>query len=260
LSGDSLLWALFGFSALLALLLTHVFAGRGAYPLIGAHFATIMTANIAHVVAPAQRRRLASLIAGLPADEADARIAGARALHNQYLALPTVFFMLSGHAPLLFAGPDNGVAAVFLVAGFFLIRRVWLKFSRGLGIDPKLALAAAACLLVALALSAPQGPPARGAASNAGAAIALAMRPGLPEARQVIDAHCVVCHAARPQMGGLTHAAGGLDFTKASEVGLHREAIMRAAVFSRAMPPPGAAPALGEDEKNLLVRWASRRD
>ncbi len=260
LSGDALLWALFGFSALLALLLTHVFAGRGAYPLIGAHLATIMTANIAHVVSPAQRRRLAGLRAGLPADETAAKMAGARALHNQYLALPTVFFMLSGHAPLLFAGPDNGVAAVLLIAGFFLIRRIWLKFSRGLGVDPKLGLAAAACLLVALALSAPQAPPAGGQARNAGAAIALALRPGITEVRQVIDAHCVVCHAAQPQMGGLAHAAGGLDFTKASEVALHRDAILRAAVYSRAMPPPAAAAALAADEKNLLVRWASRPD
>jgi uncharacterized membrane protein len=260
LSGDALLWALFGFCAFLALILTHIFAGRGAYPLIGAHFATIMTANIAHVLAPAQKRRLQNLRAVLPADEADAKAAGARALHNQYLALPTVFFMLSGHAPLLFAGPDNGVVAVLLIAGFFLIRRVWLKISRGLGVDGKLSVAAAACLTLAFALSWPGLPAAGRQAGDASEAIKFALRPSAAQAQTVIDAHCVICHAARPQMDGLAHAAGGLDFSRGANVAKYRDEILRAAVYSRAMPPPGAASGLDADEKRLLVRWAESVD
>ncbi len=257
LSGDALLWAVFVFAALLALALTHVFAGRAAYVLIGAHFGTLMVANIAHVVAPAQKRRLASLRAGLPADETDAKAAGVRALHNQYLALPTVFFMLSGHAPLLFAGPDNGLAAIAFIAGFFLIRRVWLQVSRGLGMDRRLAVAASACLLLGLALSAPRHPKADAEARNASEAIALAVRPGAGDAQKIVDGHCVACHAPNPQVAGLAGAAGGLDFTTPESVAKHRDAILRAAVYSRAMPPPGAAPALDADEKTMLVRWAA---
>jgi uncharacterized membrane protein len=260
LSGDALLWALFFFCAALALILTRVFPGRAAYPLIGAHFATIMTANIAHIIAPAQKRRLKGLRAGLPADEADAARAGARGLHNQYLALPTVFFMLAGHAPLLFAGPHNGAAAVLLIAGFFLIRRVWLKFSRGLGMDAKLSVAAAACLALAFALSWPSQPQAEKQASDAREAITLALRPSGTQAQAVIDAHCVFCHAARPQMAGLAHAAGGLDFSRAANVAKYRDEILRAAVYSRAMPPQGAVAGLDDAEKTLLARWAEGRD
>ena len=257
LNGDTLLWAVFVFAALLALALTHVFAGRAAYVLIGAHFGTLMVANIAHVVAPAQKRRLASLRDGLTADETHARTAGVRALHNQYLALPTVFFMLSGHAPLLFAGPDNGLAAIAFIAGFFLIRRVWLQVSRGLGMDRRLAVAASACLLLGLALSAPRHPKADAEARNASEAIALAVRPGAGEAQKIVDGHCVACHAPNPQVAGLAGAAGGLDFTTPKSVAQHRDAILRAAVYSRAMPPPGAAPALDAGEKTMLIRWAA---
>ncbi len=260
LCGDALLWGLFIFCALLALILTHVFAGRAAYPLIGAHLATIMTANIAHIIAPAQKRRLKTLRAGLPGDEADARQAGTRALHNQYLALPTIFFMLSGHAPLLFAGPNNGGAAILLIAGFFLIRRVWLKSLRGLGLDLKLSAAAVASILLAFALSWPARPPAERQASDAAGAIALALRPNGAQAQTIIDASCVPCHAARPTIEGLAHAAGGLDFSQAANVAKHRAEILRASVFSRAMPPPGAAPALDAADKNLLVRWAEGED
>ncbi|MGO8737479.1 urate hydroxylase PuuD [Rhodoblastus sp.] len=260
LCGDALLWALFIFCAFLALILTHVFAGRGAYPLIGAHLATIMTANIAHIIVPAQKRRLKALRAGLAGDEADLRRAGTRALHNQYLALPTIFFMLSGHAPLLFAGPHNGGAAIMFLAGFFLIRRVWLKNLRGLGVDWKLSAAATACLALAFALSWPARPPAERQASDASDAIAQALRPSGAQAQTVIDARCGPCHAARPQIDGLTHAAGGLDFSQAANVERHRDEILRAAVFSYAMPPPGAAPALDAADKNLLIRWAEGLD
>ncbi len=260
LCGDALLWGLFIFCGILALILTHVFAGRAAYPLIGAHLATIMTANIAHVIVPAQKRRLKALRAGLPGDDADLRRAGVRALHNQYLALPTIFFMLSGHAPLLFAGPNNGGAAILLIAGFFLIRRVWLKNLRGLGLDWKLSAAALASILLAFALSWPARPPAERQASDASKAIALALRPSGAQAQTLIDARCVPCHAAHPQIDGLAHAAGGLDFSLAANVEKHRAQILRAAVFSRAMPPPGAAPALDAADKNLLIRWAASQE
>ncbi len=50
LTGDQLLVALFVFSAVLGVLLTHVFAGRAAYLLLGANLATLMAANIAHAI------------------------------------------------------------------------------------------------------------------------------------------------------------------------------------------------------------------
>ena len=256
LIGDWLLVALFVFSAVLGLLLTHVFAGRAAYLLLGANLATLMTANIAHAIAPAQKRRLASLRAGQPADPADAKIAATRALHNQYLALPVVFFMLSGHAPLLFAGPWNGVAAAFFVASGFLTRRYFLKTYRGLGWDWKLAVAAGACLALGFFLSAPrEAPSEKAAARNAGDAIAFALRPGVAEARAIIEQNCVGCHAGAPAHPGLAHAAAGLDFSVAGAVEKHRREILRAAVFSRAMPPPGVAKPLDEDERLTLLRW-----
>jgi uncharacterized membrane protein len=46
-----------------------------------------------------------------------------------------------------------------------------------------------------------------------------------------------------------------LDFSVAGAVEKHRREILRAAVFSRAMPPPGVAKPLDEDERLTLLRW-----
>ncbi len=254
--GDALLIALFALCVALAFLLCHLFAGRAAYLLLGANLATLMTANIAHAIAPAQRRRLASLRAGLATDAADAKAAATRAMHNQYLALPVVFFMLSGHAPLLFAGPHRDVAAALFLGAGFLIRRLFLKNARAAGWDWKLAAGAGACLALAFWLSAPPRPQAEASARSAGAAIAQALRPGLEDARAIIEQNCAACHATSPQHPALAHAAAGLDFTISGNIDKYRRDILRAAVFSRAMPPPGVAPPLDREDRLTLLRWA----
>ena len=165
--------------------------------------ATLMAANIAHAIAPAQKRRLARLRAGQPADQTTPESAGVRALHNQYLALPMVFFMLSGHAPLLFAGPWNGVAAAIasrqrlsdpaILAASLIAAWVWT------GDSPS---RPSACLLLGLALSAPRraAKPKKRRRAMPATPSRFALRPGVAEAR----AHC------RAELRRLSrgHAAG----------------------------------------------------
>jgi uncharacterized membrane protein len=256
LGGDRLLVALYVFAAALGFLLTALFAGRAALPLLGAILATLMTANIAHVIVPAQKRRLASLRAGQKGDPIDAGNAATRALHNQYLALPVVFFMLSSHAPLIFAGPHNGAASALFLASGFLIRRFFLKRARGLGPDWMLAAMGSACIVLGLWLSAPSIPSPEKAARSAGEAIALVLHPDEQAAGSIVQGHCVICHSKAPLHPDLFHAAGGLDLSTAEQTTKHRAEILRSAVFSRAMPPPGAALALGDDERLTLLRWA----
>ena len=259
LAGDRLLIALYVLAAALALALCHLFSGRAAWLLLGANLATLMTANIAHVIAPVQRRRLASLRAGLAADAADAKAAATRALHNQYLALPVVFFMLSGHAPLLFAGPHRDLAAASFLAAGFLVRRLFLKKARNLGWDWSLTAAACAFAALGFALSTPLEPQGEASAESASEAIALAVRPGIEDARAILERNCAACHAAAPSYPGLAHAAAGLDFSDRQTIDRFSGQILRAAVFSRAMPPPGAAPSLDADDRRTLLRWAKMR-
>ena len=84
--------------------LNQVFAGRAALLHLGAFAATIMTGNVFFVIIPNQRVVVQDLREGRDPDPELGRAAKLRSTHNNYLALPVVFLMLSNHHPLAFAG------------------------------------------------------------------------------------------------------------------------------------------------------------
>jgi uncharacterized membrane protein len=80
--------------------LLHTLSGRAAYIHIGAIFGTIMTVNVWARILPAQRKMIASAVAGAPFEAALGAQAKLRSKHNTFMALPVVFLMLSNHYPV----------------------------------------------------------------------------------------------------------------------------------------------------------------
>ena len=72
---------------------TLVFNGRAAFLHTGAMVATWMSASVAMVIIPNQKKAVAALIAGRVPDPALAREAKQRSTHNNYLTLPVLFLM-----------------------------------------------------------------------------------------------------------------------------------------------------------------------
>jgi uncharacterized membrane protein len=81
-------------------LLTHWLSARAAYIHAGALMGTIMAANVWQRILPAQRRLVASVRAGNPADPALAARAKQRSKHNTYMSVPVIFLMISSHFPV----------------------------------------------------------------------------------------------------------------------------------------------------------------
>ncbi len=94
-----------------------IFTGRAAFIHLGAITATIMSANVFMVIIPNQKIVVADLRAGRTPDAKYGRIAKLRSTHNNYLTLPVIFLMLSGHYPLAFATEYSWLIAslVFLM-------------------------------------------------------------------------------------------------------------------------------------------------
>ena len=80
--------------------LLHVFSGRAAFIHMGAIFGTIMTVNVWLRILPAQRKMIAAAAAGTKFDSGLGAQAKLRSKHNTFMAVPTVFLMLSNHYPV----------------------------------------------------------------------------------------------------------------------------------------------------------------
>ena len=83
----------------LAATLEAVLSSRATYIHIGALFGTIMASNVWMRILPPQRRMIAAVVKGEPFDEVLGAGAKRRSTHNTFLAVPTVFIMVSNHFP-----------------------------------------------------------------------------------------------------------------------------------------------------------------
>lgn len=100
--------------------LSLVLSSRATYIHIGALFGTIMVNNVWMRILPPQRRMIAAGLKGDPFDPALADAAKRRSMHNTYLAIPTVFLMISSHYPTATYGNQYAipVLGVLILAGW----------------------------------------------------------------------------------------------------------------------------------------------
>jgi uncharacterized membrane protein len=107
---------LFVFIVAAAYAFTLVFNGRAAFLHVGAMVATWMSASVAMVIIPNQKKVVADLLAGRTPDPALGLEAKQRSAHNNYLTLPVLFLMLSNHYPLAWSSRWS-----FLIVGLIVI-------------------------------------------------------------------------------------------------------------------------------------------
>lgn len=91
------------------------FAARAAYMQLGAMLGTIMAANVWMRILPPQRRMVAALKAGQPANAAEAASAKMRSKHNTVIVMPVVFTMISNHYPGTYGSQYNWIILSALV-------------------------------------------------------------------------------------------------------------------------------------------------
>ena len=100
--------------------LSVLLSSRATYIHIGALFGTIMVNNVWNRILPPQRRMIAAGLKGEPFDAAVADAAKRRSMHNTYLAVPTVFIMISSHYPTATYGNANAIVVLgaLILAGW----------------------------------------------------------------------------------------------------------------------------------------------
>lgn len=225
--------------------LGRIFNDRAAFMQVGAMIGTVMAANVFMVIIPNQRKATAAMLAGQAPDPSLGLKAKQRSLHNNYMTLPVVLIMISGHYPMLWSGELAWLILAGLGAVGLLIRHFFNLKNRGVSQPLLLAGATAMFVVVAVVAIESQAPAPRVADATT-----------FSQARAIIEQHCVTCHAATPTHTGFAAPPAGLDLTSPEAIRLNAPRILQQAVESDIMPL-GNETGMTEDERAALGAWIS---
>lgn len=234
----------------------HAFSGRAAMLHTGAVIATWMTANVFLVIMPNQRKTIAALVAGRTPDPAWGKQAKTRSTHNNYLTLPVLFFMLSGHYPLAWSTPYLWAVVGLVVVAGGVIRHFYNVRHAGGG-DPWWTWAvAAACVVLAIGISVLSSPSQRDryGLASAEARVTLAASTPPDDVVAVIQSRCGLCHAPEPLWPGLASPPNGVLLDTPEHIARFAPAIRVQAVLTHAMPPNNVT-GVEPDERRALAAW-----
>tara|TARA_R110002020_G_scaffold25656_13_gene83335 strand:- start:1630 stop:2856 length:1227 start_codon:yes stop_codon:yes gene_type:complete len=234
---------------------TQVFTGRAALLHMGAFTATIMAANVAMIIIPNQRIVVADLKAGRVPDAKYGKIAKQRSLHNNYLTLPVIFFMLSGHYPLAFATQWNWIIAslIFLVG---VVIRHYFNTRHARKGNPHWTWAVAVVLFIVIAWlsSGPKLPNSAGEEVASRAAEPFLGAEHFAAASLTVQTRCAMCHTAEPAWEGIYEAPKNVILDNDIAIANHARDIAIQAGYAHAMPP-GNVSGMTDEERALLVAW-----
>lgn len=235
---------------------TQIFTGRAAFLHLGAFTATIMSANVFFIIIPNQKIVVADLIAGRTPDPKYGVIAKQRSLHNNYLTLPVIFFMLSNHYPLAFATEFNWIIAALVFLMGVTIRH-WFNTTHARKGKPTWTwLVTVLIFIVIMWLSTvPKVLTGEEEQARLSTREQTFVANGHFEAvRDVVQGRCSMCHAAEPVWEGVARAPKNVKLETDGEIAAHAREIYLQAGRSHAMPP-GNITDLSPEERRLLVAW-----
>lgn len=223
--------------------LGQVFSGRAAYLHVGAMIGTIMVLNVYFVVIPGHQRMVDAVTAGKAPDPEDGRQGKQRSVHNNYLTLPVLFLMISGHYPMTYGHPRGWLILAVIVAAGVLVRHFFNLRHKGR-------------IVVALPIAA--------AALIAGLAVAIAPRPApvsrsaeappFDQVRAVINERCVACHARKPTQENIAQPPAGVMLETPAQIRRFAQKIHEQTVVRQVMPAGNVTEML-DAERKLIADW-----
>lgn len=235
---------------------TQIFSGRAAFLHLGAFTATIMSANVFFIIIPNQKIVVADLIAGRTPDPKYGVIAKQRSLHNNYLTLPVIFFMLSNHYPLAFATEFNWIIAALVFLMGVTIRH-WFNTTHARKGKPTWTWLVTVLIFIVIMWLSTVPKVLTGEEEQVGLSTreqTFVQNGHFEAVRDVVQGRCSMCHAAEPVWEGIARAPKNVKLETDGEIAAHAREIYLQAGRSHAMPP-GNITDLSPEERQLLVAW-----
>jgi uncharacterized membrane protein len=251
----------FAFIMAMAYFFQQMFSGRGALIHTGAMMGTIMSGNVAMNIIPNQKKVIADLIAGRTPNPDYGKQAKTRSRHNNYLTLPVLFLMISGHYPLTFTSPYAWIMVGFVLVAGAVVRHFYNERHAGRGDRWWTWGVAALCILAAIWLGMVSNPAGRerlGLRPERATKVAQVTR--VPKAvDDIITSRCSMCHAREPVWSGLATPPKGVLLETHDQINRQKKQIALHSVLTSAMPPNNVT-GLTTDERRVLHAWVNGRD
>ena len=241
--------AVFAEVCLAAYLYSQVFSGRAALVHVGALVGTMMAANVFMVIIPNQRKMTASLLQGEDPDPRLGQIGKQRSTHNNYLTLPVLLMMVSGHYPMLYSHPHTWLIVAFILVIGAMVRHFINRADAGDAFPTYswALLVAALGLVGAIFLTQPEPRPET--------AVPV---PSDQEVLAILDKHCVMCHSPRPTHDGFEVPPADVALDTIPDLRRFAERVMAQAVRGDAMPL-GNETSMTDQERDQLGAWIEDR-
>ena len=235
--------------------LTSLLSGRAAFLHAGVMLATIMAANVGHVIMPSQRKLVAAVTAGVPPDPVVAWAAKTRSIHNNYMTFPVIVLMLSNHFPGVYGNRYSWQLMLVLIAIGAAVRHILnirFAFPRW---RPALALTLAAGFAVLFIVGRMSDGIDVGASGLGAQSLPAAV--SFADARSIIDRRCAACHSQAPSIPDFGSPPAGVSFDDPARIQALADRIRVRAVETRTMPL-GNRTHMTDRERAILARWIEK--
>lgn len=216
---------------------------RAATMHLGAMIGTIMAANVLFVIIPGQRAMVDAMVAGREPPLERGQAGALRSFHNNYFTLPALFVMVSNHYPVIWGHRYAWLLVVGICVLGGLIRHGFNL--AGVGRPRPFVPSIVGALGLVLLAVVTRAPPAEAS----GAVV------NLTAVQQVIAARCQSCHSLTPTQPGFVAPPKGLALDDRATIEANRAKI--GAQVSNGAMPLGNITAMTDDERQLVVAWAS---
>lgn len=227
--------------------LTHVFSSKAAFLHYGVVLGTIMAGNVFFIIIPNQKKIVAKLLKGEIPDPKLGKDGKSRSTHNNYLTLPVIFAMISGHYPLTFGHPYNWILLLvitFLSAFFRSYFNLKHKGSKNFWV----LITSFILILTAIFVTDWTIKNSLKSTKNDSQQVKFS------EVVQIVNNRCLTCHSNKPTFTGLTAAPNGLSYENPQVIKTKAKEIYQRVVVTKTMPL-GNITNITEIERQIIKNW-----
>ncbi len=238
--------SIFIYFGLLTIFLCNTFSGRGAFIHVGAALGTVMVLNVMAIIIPSQKSLVRAMQRAEARDAALAQAALVRSRHNNYLTLPVLFIMISGHYPSTFGSDWNWLILIGIAVAGVMMRH-YFNVRHLPGSKVWLLVAAVGLFVTITVLTLPASRLTTDAVKSV----------SFKNVRTIIHERCSVCHSATPVSPDFHVPPGGVMMDTDEQIEALAARIYTTAVATRSMPI-GNQSRMTDAERQIIAEWYVR--